>query len=378
MDTTPAPALTLRPFEIAVPTAALEDLRARLAATRFAATLPSDDWGVGTPDAYLRDMVRRWLTFDWRVEEARMNSRPNFLTHVDGQVIHFQHVRSHHPKAVPLLLAHTYPGSFHEFADLIDHLVNPTAHGGRAEDAFHLVIPSMPGFAFSTPLSDGKWTMARIATAWDALMRGLGYESYGAHGSDIGAMVARELAILNPPGFLGAHVLQLFSFPTGDPAEFANLAPEEYAALEFAQWFTTVNGYAAMNASRPNTIAAALSDSPVGQLAYNELFNSFGNGTSLVRPNQILAQASLYWLTNTSAGSVRYHHAERNTPTVRNDGPIGITVFAHDFQSIRTFAQRDNTQIVSWTSRPRGGHFAALEVPNDLAEEIRSFYVQPH
>ena len=191
---------------------------------------------------------------------------------------------------------------------------------------------------------------------------------------DVGAMVGRELAILNPPGFHGAHVLQLFSFPSGDPAEFDKLSPQDYQALEFAQWFTTVNGYATMNASRPNTIAAALSDSPVGQLAYNELFNNFGTGTSLVTPDQILAQVSLYWLTNTSAGAVRYHHTERGLPTVVNDGPIGVTVFADDFQSIRAFAERDNSNIVSWTEQSRGGHFAALEVPDALVEEIRHFF----
>jgi pimeloyl-ACP methyl ester carboxylesterase len=181
-----------------------------------------------------------------------------------------------------LLLVHTYPGSFADFLDVIGPLSDPTAHDGRAEDAFHLVIPSLPGMGFSTPLSSTDWTMERTARAFDRLMRGLGYESYGAHGSDGGAMLSRELAILNPERFLGAHVLQLFSFPSGDPAEFETMGPEDYAALEFAGWFQTVNGYADMNAKRPLTIAAALSDSPVGLLAYHELFENFGNGTSLV------------------------------------------------------------------------------------------------
>lgn len=366
--------LPVRPFQIHVPDEELADLRQRLASTRYAEHPATDDWTTGTPADYLRDMVQRWQQFDWRAEEARMNAHPNFLTEIDGQTIHFQHIRSPHADATPLLLAHTYPGSFHEFADLIGPLTDPVAHGGRSEDALDLVIPSMPGFAWSTPLSDGQWTMARVAKTWDALMRGLGYERYGVHGSDGGAMVGRELAILNPAGFLGAHVLQLFSFSSGDPAEFESLTPEDYAALEFAQWFTTVNGYAAMNASRPNTIAAALSDSPVAQLAYNELFNNFGNGTSLVTADQILAQVSLYWLTNTSAGAVRYHHTERNSAPVVNHGPIGVTVFADDFQTIRSFAARDNTSIVRWTTQPRGGHFAAMEVPAELVSEIRGFF----
>lgn len=370
----PHPALHLQPMTVHVPEEAITDLNQRLSRTRFAAAVAGDDWSAGTPADYLHEMLERWQSFHWRAVEEQMNAWPNFLTEIEGQTIHFQHIRSKHDSARPLLLAHTYPGSFHEFADLIAPLTDPTSHGGTEQDAFHLVIPSMPGFAFSTPLSDGQWTIARVARTWDTLMRGLGYATYGVHGSDVGAMVGRELAILNPVGFHGAHVLQLFSFPSGDPAEFEKLSPEDYQALEFAQWFTTVNGYATMNASRPNTIAAALSDSPVGQLAYNELFNNFGNGTSLVAPDQILAQVSLYWLTNTSASAVRYHHTERGLPTVVNEGPIGVTVFADDFKSIRAFAERDNTNIVSWTERPRGGHFAALEAPDALVEEIRHFF----
>jgi pimeloyl-ACP methyl ester carboxylesterase len=366
--------LSLRSFQVAIPQADLDALAHRLEITRFPEQAPGDDWSYGTPVGYLREMVEHWRNaFDWRAQEARMNEFPQFLTEIDGQTVHFVHVRSAIEGATPIVLTHTYPGSFAEFLDVIGPLTDPVAHGGREEDAFHVVIPSIPGFGFSTPLAEGDWTMARVARTWDALMRGLGYHSYAAHGSDGGAMVSRELAILNPPGFLGAHVLQLFSFPSGDPAEFEKMTPADYAALEFAGWFQTVNGYAQMNASRPQTIAAALSDSPVGQLAYNELFENFGNGTSLVGRDQVLTQVSLYWLTNTSATAVRYHHAERAAEPVVNEGPIGVTVFADDFKSMRPFAERDNTNIVSWTERARGGHFAVLEVPQDLVEEIRAF-----
>ena len=268
---------------------------------------PGDGWEYGTPISYLRDMVERWKSFDWRAQEARMNAVPNFRTEIDGQTIHFVHVRSGREDATPLLLLHTYPGSFAEFLDLVDLLT----------DDFHLVIPSMPGFGFSTPVVDGGWTMDRVARTYDVLMRRLGYASYGAHGSDGGAMVGRELAVLDPEGFLGAHVLQLFSFPSGDPTEFEAFGPKEYAALEFMGWFQSVGGYNSMNGTRPQTIAAALSDSPVGQLAYNELFENFGNGTSLVSPEQVLTQVSLYWLTNTSATAVRYHYAEQH-PAARD------------------------------------------------------------
>ena len=175
-------------------------------------------------------MVETWRTsFDWRAQEARMNAYPGFRTEIDGQTIHFLHVRSRHAEATPLLLVHTYPGSFADFLDVIDLLVDPEAHGGSAADAFHLVIPSLPGMGFSTPLADGDWTMGRSARAFDTLMRRLGYDAYGAHGSDGGAMVSRELAMLAPDGFLGAHVLQLFSFPSGDPAEFERMSAADYA-----------------------------------------------------------------------------------------------------------------------------------------------------
>jgi pimeloyl-ACP methyl ester carboxylesterase len=369
MTSTPGTSRTeIRPFTVDVPQSDLDDLRRRLAQTRFPAPAPGDSWDYGTPTAYLRDMVERWQGFDWRAVESRINAHPNFRTDVDGQTIHFVHVRSENPDARALLLAHTYPGSFLEFLPLVDAL----------REDFHLVIPSMPGFGFSTPVVDGGWTMARVARAYDVLMRRLGYSSYGVHGSDGGAMVARELAILDPEGFLGAHVLQLFSFPSGDPAEFEGFGPKEYAALEHMQWFQSVGGYNAMNGSRPQTVAAGLSDSPVGQLAYSELFESFGNGTSLVRPEQVLEQVSFYWLTNTSAGSVRYHYEEAHAQRepVVSTGRIGVAVFKDDFQTIRSLAERDNANIAHWSEFSRGGHYAALEVPEDVVADLRAFFAR--
>ena len=337
----------IRPFTITIPGETLDDLRERLARTRLPQPAPGDSWAHGTPTSHLAEMVERWQAFDWREQEARMNAVPNFVTEVDGQTIHFVHVRT-----------------------------DPEAYGGRAEDAFHVVVPSMPGVAFSTPVVDDGWTMDRVARAYDVLMRRLGYASYGAHGSDAGAMVGRELAVLDPEGFLGAHVLQLFSFPSGDPAELEHFGPEEDAALEFAGWFQSVGGYNQMNGTRPQTIAAALSDSPVGQLAYNELFESFGNGTSLVTPEQVLTQVSLYWLTNTSAGAVRYHYAEQHPPreAVVSTGRLGVAVFQDDFRTIRPLAERDNRNIVHWTEHDRGGHYAALEVPEAVVEDLRLFF----
>jgi pimeloyl-ACP methyl ester carboxylesterase len=366
----------IRPFTVAIPAEDVDDLHARLQRTRFAPAAPGDSWDYGTPESYLRDMVERWKTFDWRAVEERINAHPNFVTDIDGQRIHFVHVRSAEPGARALLLAHTYPGSFVEFLAMIGPLTDPVAHGGRAEDAFDVVIPSMPGFGFSTPVADAGWTMARVAKTYDALMRMLGYDSYGVHGSDAGAMIGRELAVLDPDGFLGAHVLQLFSFPSGDESEFAAFGEKEYAALAHMQWFQSVGGYNQMNGTRPQTVAAALSDSPVGWLAYSELFENFGNGTSLVQAEQVLEQASLYWLTNTIASAVRYHYEEARSGAepVIAQGRIGVAVFKDDFQTIRSLAERDNARIEHWAEYPEGGHFAALEVPNLVVDDLRTFF----
>jgi pimeloyl-ACP methyl ester carboxylesterase len=366
----------VRPFHVAIPQADIDDLLERLGRTRYAPEAPGDSWKYGTPVSYLRDMVARWQNFDWRKVEARINAFPNFTTEIEGQPIHFIHVRSAIDSARPLLLAHTYPGSVLDYLDMIGPLIDPVAYGGSAEDAFHVIIPSMPGFGFSTPLMGATWTMARVAAAYDALMRRVGYSSYGIHGSDGGAMVARELAVINPGGFLGAHVLHLFSFPTGAPGEMDGFGEADYAALGHMQWFQSVGGYNQMNASRPQTVGAALADSPVAVLAYSELFENFGNGTSLVSPEQILAQVSLYWLTNTYATAARYHYEEQRSgaePAV-SMGRIGVAVFKDDFQTIRALAERDNTNIVHWSTFSRGGHFAAMEVPADIVADLRAFF----
>ena len=367
---------TIRPFTVATPQSDLDDLRERLERTRLARPVPGDDWAYGTPASYLADMVQRWKEFDWRAVEEEVNAVPQFVTEIDDQTIHFVHVRSAEEGATPLLLAHSYPGSFLDFLHLVGPLTDPVAHGGRAEDAFDVVIPSMPGFGYSTPVVDTGWTMARVARAYDTLMRRLGYPSYGVHGSDAGAMIGRELAVLDPEGFLGAHVLQLFSFPSGDPGEFEHFGEKEYAALAHLQWFQSVGGYNTMNGTRPQTVAAGLSDSPVGLLAYDELFESFGNGTSLVTPDQVLAQVTLYWLTNTAATAVRYHYEEQHAGAepVVSTGRIGVAVFKDDFQTIRSLAERDNANIVHWAEYPAGGHYAALEVPDQVVADLRTFF----
>lgn len=376
MNTTAA--LSFRPFTVSVTDAEVADLQDRLARTRLPQPAPADDWATGTPNAYLREALAAWRAFDWRAAEARINAFPHFVAEIDDQDIHFIHVRSVHEGATPLLLTHTYPGSSVDYLDVIDRLVDPVAYGGRAEDAFDVVVPDAPGYGFSQPVVDSGWTMARVARAYDALMRGLGYESYGVHGSDNGAMVARELGLLNPEGFLGLHVLQLFSFPSGDPSEFERLEPADYAGLEHMQWFQSVGGYNTMNASRPQTVAVGLSDSPIGLLAYSELFNSFGNGTSLVPLEKILLEVSVNWFANAAAGMSRsyFENAQAQAESQVNHARTGVAVFKDDFQTIRVFAERDNDNIVHWSRFDEGGHFAALERPDLLAGDIRAFFAE--
>ncbi|MBM7784324.1 epoxide hydrolase family protein [Tenggerimyces flavus] len=369
----------LRPFRVEISKADLVDLNERLARTRLPQPAPTDDWAYGTPNSYLAETVEYWRnSFDWAAQEARINEFPHFLTEIDEQTIHFIHVPSKEANATPLLLLHTYPGSFVDYLDMIGPLTDPVAHGGKAEDAFSVVVPSMPGFGYSMPLTGRGWTMKRVAETYDKLMRKLGYESYGAHGSDGGAMVSRELGLLEPEGFLGLHVLHLFSFPSGDPAEFEKLEPKDYAALEHMKWFQSVGGYNQMNGTRPQTVAAGIADSPVGQLAYSELFNNFGDGTSLVSRDQILTQVSLYWFTNTQATAGRYHFEEGKAAAERepevNKSRTGVAVFQDDFKTVRVFAERDNSNIVHWSEFPDGGHFAAMERPDVLSEDLRTFF----
>jgi pimeloyl-ACP methyl ester carboxylesterase len=369
--------VTIRDFRIAIPQSDLDDLHDRLVRTRLPRPAPGDDGDTGTPNHWLTTAVEHWRTaFDWRALEERLNAFPQFVTEIDGQELHFLHVASPVPGATPLLLLHSYPGSVADFLDMIGPLTDPAAHGGDPADAFSVVVPSLPGFGFSAPLTERGWTTPRIARAMDELMRLLGYDSYGAHGSDIGANVAREIGLLDPPGFLGLHVLQLFAFPSGDPAEFEALTPEDYAGLEHMQWFQSVGGYSAMNASRPQTVAVGLADSPVAQLAYSELLDSFGNGTSLLTLDQILGQVSLYWLTNTAASAARLYLEDARAGGEPRVSPArtGVAVFADDFRTVAVFAERDNSQVVHWSHFDKGGHYAAMERPDDVAADLRRFF----
>ena len=387
MTSTDRPDTTIRPFRIDIPQADLDDLRDRLHRTRWPHELPGLGWTRGVPLGYLKELASYWANgYDWRKQEARLNELPQFTTTIDGANIHFLHVRSPEPDALPLLLTHGWPGSVAEFLKVIGPLTDPRAHGGDPADAFDLVIPSLPGHGFSGPTREAGWTTGRIARAWVQLMARLGYQRYGAQGGDWGAFVSPELGRIDPDHVVGVHVnAATFGFiPFGpvDPDELATFSDAEKARLERLSTSTAGpgNGYFEVQAQRPQTIAYALTDSPVGQLAWiAERFKEWSHAAEVpedaVDRDQLLTNVMLYWLTGTAGSSARLYydnmHAGFAVPqpvTV----PVGVAVFAEDY-AIRRYGERGH-HITHWTEFDRGGHFAAMEAPDLLVGDVRSFF----
>ena len=366
--------MTIQPFTIAIPQAELDDLRERLVRTRWTDELPGVGWNYGVPLSYVQRLADYWRTaYDWRAWEARLNAYPQFTTEIDGQNIHFLHVRSPQPDAFPLILTHGWPGSIVEYLDVIGPLSDPQAHGGDPADAFHLVIPSLPGFAFSGPTHETGWNRYRTASAWATLMARLGYTRYGAVGNDAGSFVNPELGRIDPEHVVGVHVTQIFSFPSGDPAELADLTPEEQRELETLQWFyQNKMSFNTLMSQQPQTLAFALRDSPVGLLAWNgqllgdDLDDDFA-----------LTNVMLYWLTSTAGSAARFYYEDAHAtekPTEPTTIPIGVAAFGGDFSGIRRFAHRDHKNIVSWNVYDHGGHFAAHKVPDLLVGDVQGFF----
>jgi pimeloyl-ACP methyl ester carboxylesterase len=364
----------IRPFRIDIPQAALDDLHERLARTRWADELPGVGWDYGVPLNYVRRLADYWRNgYDWRAWEARLNTYPQFTTEIDGQNIHFLHVRSPEPGAFPLILTHGWPGSIVEYLNVIGPLSDPRAHGGDPADAFHLVIPSLPGFGFSGPTHETGWNRYHTARSWAELMVRLGYTRYGAVGNDAGSLVNPELGRVDPEHVVGLHVTQIFSFPSGDPAELADLTPEEQHELETLQWFyQNKMSFSTLMSQQPQTLAYALLDSPVGLLAWNaqllgeDLDDDFA-----------LTNVMLYWLTGTAGSAARLYYEDAHAaekPTEPTTVPIGVAAFGGDFSGIRRFAHRDHKNIISWNVYDHGGHFAAHKAPDLLVGDVRGFF----
>lgn len=373
------------PFQIDVDPAQVTDLQTRLANTRFPHPLPGDDWDTGTPIAALRDYAERWRGHDWSATQDRLNQLPQFTTEIDGQTIHFLHVRSSAPSSIPLLLIHGWPGSFLEFEHLISPLTDPAAHGHPSSDAFDVVIPSLPGFGFSTPLAEGGWTTHRIAAAFTELMTRLGYERFAVQGGDIGAAVAPEIGRVVPSRVIGVHVngaLGAFQVEV-DEQTLSSMTPVEQDRMRrIGEFMQAEFGYIALQSTRPGLLGAMVADSPIAQFAWivDKLqawtHPAKAPATELLGEEFVFANASLYWFT-ASAGSAAYVGYAQEGPwgeTPLNSGvPTAAIQFAHDI-GIRSFAEQ-GTSIVRWTEHPeRGGHFAALEEPDLLLEDIREFF----
>jgi len=376
------------PFRIAIPQPAVDDLHARLANTRWPDEAPGVGWSRGVPGDYLKELAEYWRTqYDWRLHEARLNTYPQFTTNLDGQTVHFLHVRSREPDARPLMLIHGWPGSVVEFMDVIEPLSNPRSHGGDPADAFHLVIPSIPGFGFSRPLHAPGWTYRHIGQAFTELMTRLGYERYGVQGGDAGAFIAPDMGRIAPANVVGVHVNAMVQIPSM-PQILAGLVlfskAERRRLARFKNWNAEMRGYFEIQATRPKTPAYGLTDSPVGQLAW--IMEKFKEWTdpAAERPedaidrDHILTNVSLYWFTGTAGSSANVYYETLHDPAAkkrkpRNMVPTAVAVSSTQDVTIRRWAERENN-IVRWTEFEHGGHFAALEAPGFLVDDVRAFF----
>ncbi|MEK4274532.1 epoxide hydrolase family protein [Paenibacillus sp. FSL R7-0026] len=377
----------IQSFRVSVPQADLDDLKNRLERTRWPDELPGVGWDYGVPLNYVKELVNYWSkNYDWRKHEARLNEFPQFITTIDGENIHFLHVRSPEPNALPLLMIHGWPGSIVEFLNIIDPLTNPRFYGGNPEDAFHLVVPSIPGYGFSGPTQQSGMNIQRIAQMFIVLMERLGYQRYGVQGGDWGSFISQQIGLLNPDHIIGMHLNMLTTFPPEDFKEVESLTKEEKERLEKLKHYDLeLSGYMKIQATRPQTLAYALTDSPVGQLAWIvEKFKEWTDSTNLpedaIDRDDIITNVMHYWLTGTAGSSARLYYETlfKYDPSVENEEistvPTGVAVFQKDTMlPIRRFAERDH-KIIHWSEFKRGGHFAALEQPVLLMNDIKKFF----
>lgn len=382
----------IRPFKVLIPEADIQAMKRRIAATRWADVEPAIDESQGVRRQTLEPLMRYWATdYDWRKVEARLNALPMFVTEIDGLDIQFIHVRSRHEHALPMILTHGWPGSILEFLKVIDPLTNPTAHGGKAEDAFHLVIPSIPGFGFSAKPKVTGWGSDHIGRAWSQLMLRLGYDRYVSQGGDCGSVISQRMALQKVQGLAGIHLNMPAVVPAeiahvlaaGDPAPATLSAKERYAFDKLVAFYRDNSAYAAMMNARPQTIGYSLVDSPVGMAAWmyekiSQWTYSGGDPLKVLTRDEILDDFSLYWLTATGASAARiYWEDHTNNFNARGviDLPVAVSVFPGEiFQAPKTWAQRAYTNLFYFNEASNGGHFAAWEQPALFAEEVRAAF----
>ncbi|HEV2801693.1 MAG TPA: alpha/beta fold hydrolase [Pyrinomonadaceae bacterium] len=390
---------SIRPFRVRVPQKELDDLRRRLAATRWPDRETVADRSQGAQLAALRELVRHWANaYDWRKAEAKLNAFPQFKTKIDGVDIHFIHVKSRHPNALPLVITHGWPGSVFEQIKLISPLTDPTAFGGRAEDAFDVVIPSLPGYGFSAQPTEAGWGSERIGRAWDVLMKRLGYTRYVAQGGDWGAGVVQAMGRQSPAGLLGIHTNLPATLPpdvgaalaAGGPAP-AGLSEQERAVFEALRTSARNRNlaYVAMMGARPQAVGYGLTDSPAGLAGWMLVHPGFAEWTYGKDPEQsptrddVLDNFTLYWLTNSAASSARLYWENREAnlisaaaqKTEEISVPVAVTVFPKEvYRAPETWARRAFRKLIYYHEADRGGHFAAWEYPELFAAELRAAF----
>ena len=386
----------IRPFHVSIPEAALTDLRQRVLATRWPDKETVTDRSQGVKLDQIQNLVKYWGTdYDWRKAEARLNALPQFVTNIDGLDIHFLHIRSKNPKALPIIITHGWPGSVFELLKIVGPLTDPEAYGGRAEDAFDVVIPSMPGYGFSEKPKATGWGPDRIGRAWDVLMKRLGYTHYVSQGGDWGSVVADAMARQKPAGLLGIHVNMPATVPaeiakalnSGAPAP-AGLSDKEKAAYKSLNYlYTRGAGYAGIMVTRPQTLGYSLADSPVGLASFfldkfNDWTYSGGNAEKVLTKDEILDDITLYWLTNTGASSAQLYWENNNNNfnvveqrTAEISIPVAVTVFPGEiYQAPKSWTERAYRKLIYFHEANNGGHFAQWEQPQIFAEEVRAAF----
>ena len=371
---------SLRPFHVDIPQAELDDLRARLERTRWPAELPDVGWSYGTPTNYLRELVAHWHSeFDWRAAEARLNAQPQFLAEIDSQQVHFTHVRSAEPDALPLVLVHGWP--FADFGELIGPLTDPQSHGGDPADAFHLIIPTLPGFGFSGPTGQpGDGSIERATELIMQLMALLGYDRYGAQGGDAGSFIAPRLGRIDTEHVIGIHLNDPLTLPGWDEDGSSFDAEDRATWAELQAWnFKDTSAYAGIHA-RPQTLAHGVNDSPVGLLSWViDVINTYADPTNerpddSIDTDQLLTNLSILWFTETIGSSMLlYKESEVWGAEFESSGvPTGVATFPGG-STLRAIAERQNN-VVHWSAFDRGGHFASMEAPDLLTADLRTFF----